>query len=110
MDTAKAFCFYHRNHLDRFLSCAPEDLLNLKNLILRRDCTSDKLRHGRLTFSENFVTKVHHTVTAGHMQTTRVTAHVMDTPEGTIPKIISSMYRFESHQLHIYIAKEFIIQ
>ncbi|GFX58616.1 transposable element tc3 transposase [Trichonephila clavipes] len=67
-------------------------------------CTCNKPRSGRPTVSEDVVMEVHHTVTAGHTETARGIARVLDIPNLTVRKLLRSVlhmfpYRFKRVQM-----------
>ena len=65
-------------------------------------CTCDKPRSGRPTVSEDVVMELHHTVTAGHRETVRGIALVLDIRNTTVPlRSVLRMfsYRFQRVQI-----------
>ncbi|GFW07462.1 uncharacterized protein TNCV_3915951 [Trichonephila clavipes] len=84
MNAAEALRVYHRNHRQRR---GPGTLQALRDLVRKfedTDCTCNKPRSGRPTVSEDVVMEVHHTVTAGHTETARGIARVLDIPNSTM--------------------------
>ncbi|GFX55868.1 hypothetical protein TNCV_1427301 [Trichonephila clavipes] len=78
MNAAEALRVYHRNHRQRR---GPGTLQALRDLVRKFEdtgCTCNKPRSGRPTVSEDVVMEVHHTVTAGHTETARGIARVLD--------------------------------
>ncbi|GFU35794.1 uncharacterized protein TNCV_1083571 [Trichonephila clavipes] len=78
MNAAEALRVYHRNHRQRR---GPGTLQALRDLVRKFEdtgSTCNKPRSGRPTVSEDVVMEVHHTVTAGHTETARGIARVLD--------------------------------
>ncbi|GFX40283.1 hypothetical protein TNCV_4319161 [Trichonephila clavipes] len=78
MNAAEALRVYHRNHRQRR---GPGTLQALRELVRKFEdtgCTCNKPRSGRPTISEDVVMEVHHTVTAGHTETAKSIARVLD--------------------------------
>ena len=78
-NAAKAMRIYHRNHLRRRDPCTPQGLCDLIKKFEDTGSTCNKPRSGRLIVSENVIKEVHHTLTSGHMQTTRGTHYYVST-------------------------------
>ena len=81
--------------------CTPQYLLDIIKKIEVTGCICDKPRSGRSIVSEIVVTKVHHIVTSGHMQTAGGTARVLDTSKTTALKLLHSVLRMFPYQYHI---------
>ncbi|GFX37216.1 hypothetical protein TNCV_994911 [Trichonephila clavipes] len=104
MNAAEALRVYHRNHRQRR---GPGTLQALRDLVRKFEdtgCTCNKPRSGRPTVSEDVVMEVHHTVTAGHTETVRGIARVLDIPNSTVRKLLRSVlhmfpYRFKRVQM-----------
>ncbi|GFW37163.1 transposable element tc3 transposase [Trichonephila clavipes] len=104
MNAAEALRVYHRNHRQRR---GPGTLQALRDLVRKFEdtgCTCNKPRSGRPTVSEDVVMEVHHTVTAGHTETARGIARVLDIPNSTVRKLLRSVlhmfpYRFKRVQM-----------
>ncbi|GFW45602.1 transposable element tc3 transposase [Trichonephila clavipes] len=104
MNAAEALRVYHRNHRQRR---SPGTLQALRDLVRKFEdtgCTCNKPRSGRPTVSEDVVMEVHHTVTAGHTETARGIARVLDIPNSTVRKLLRSVlhmfpFRFKRVQM-----------
>ena len=95
---------YRRIHRQRRGPCTLQALRDLELKFKDTGCTCDKPRSGRPTVSEDIVMEVHHTVTAGHRETARGIARVLDIPNTTIRKLLRSVlhmfpYRFQRVQM-----------
>ena len=104
MNAAEALRVYRSNHRQRRGPCTLQALRDLERKFEDTGCTCDKLRSGRPTVSEDVVMKVHHTVTAGHRETVRGIARVLDIPNTTVRKLLRSVlhmfpYRFQRVQM-----------
>ncbi|GFS53260.1 uncharacterized protein TNCV_1035691 [Trichonephila clavipes] len=104
MNAAEVLRVYQRNHRQRR---GPGTLQALRDLVRKFEdtgCTCNKPRSGRPTVSEDVVMEVHHTVTAGHTETARGIARVLDIPNSTVRKLLRSVlhmfpYRFKRVQM-----------
>lgn len=104
MNAAEALRLYRRNHRQRRGPCTLQALRDLVRKFEDTGCTCDKPRSGRPTVSEDVVMEVHHTVTAGHTETARGIARVLDIPNSTVRKLLRSVlhmfpYRFQRVQM-----------
>ncbi|GFV67474.1 hypothetical protein TNCV_4621551 [Trichonephila clavipes] len=105
MNAAEALRVYHRNHRQRR---GPGTLQALRDLVRKfgkiQAAPVTNLAPGRPTVSEDVVMEVHHTVTAGHTETARGIARVLDIPNSTVRKLLRSVlhmfpYRFKRVQM-----------
>ncbi|GFU86675.1 uncharacterized protein TNCV_2880951 [Trichonephila clavipes] len=103
MNAAEALRVYHRNHRQRR---GPGTLQALRDLVRKFEdtgCTCNKPRPDGQLFLRT-VMEVHHTVTAGHTETARGIARVLDIPNSTVRKLLRSVlhmfpYRFKCVQM-----------
>ena len=104
MNAEEALLVYRRNHRQRRGPCTLQALRDLVRKFEVTGCTCDKPRSGRPTVSEDVVMEVLHTVTAGHKETARGIARVLNVPNTTVRKLLRSVlhifpYRFQRVQM-----------
>ncbi|GFU34088.1 DUF4817 domain-containing protein [Trichonephila clavipes] len=104
MNAAEALRVYHRNHRQGRGQGTLQALRDLVRKFEDTGCTCNKPRSGRPTVSEDVVMEVHHTVTAGHTETARGIARVLDIPNSTVRKLLRSVlhmfpFRFKRVQM-----------
>ena len=104
MNAAEALRVYRHNHRQRRGPCTLQALLDLVRKFEDTGCTCDKPRSGRPTISADVVLEVHHTLTAGHRETQRGIARVLDIPNTTVRALLRSVlhmfpYRFQPVQI-----------
>ena len=73
--------------------CTPQYLLDIIKKIEVTGCICDKPRSGRSIVSEIVVTKVHHIVTSGHIQTPRGTSRALNIQKTTVLNRVRSVFR-----------------
>ena len=105
MNATEVLGVYHRNHLQNRGSYTPQDLCDLIKKFEDKGYTCGKPRFGLPTVSEGVVTEVCHTghMHSWHMQTSRGTAHVLDTSKTTALKILGLVLRmFPYRYQHVH--------
>ena len=106
---------YRRNHRQRLGPCTLQALRDLVRKFEDTGCACDKPRSGRPTVSEDVVMEVHHTVTAGHRETARGIARVLEIPNTTVRKFLRSVlqmfpYRFQRVQMLEFVLGPFFFE